>query len=192
MVDLLKRRGIFDDALVVFVGDHGEEFQDHGTVGHGPALYDETLRVPLLIKWPQSQPAAASTQPISQVDVAPTILDYLGLPAATRASGRSWLGDARERPRYAETYWGGAKRAVVYRNHKLIRRLQTAAEQVYGLARDPAERDDLAGSVDEKTREKLTAAMEDFPEPRADESFPSPRSRDAEETERLRSLGYIE
>ncbi len=95
MLDELDRRDFLDDTLVVFVSDHGEEFLDHGSHGHGATLYQEQIHVPLIIRLPDSLRAAAEhlvvdTQ-VQQIDIVPTILDAIGHPGLARTDGRSLL-----------------------------------------------------------------------------------------------------
>ncbi len=79
LVSHLKDRGLYDRALLVFLSDHGEEFFDHGAWGHGQSLYDELLRVPLIIKFPHSTYAGMEPGTIvSLVDVMPTLVDEMG------------------------------------------------------------------------------------------------------------------
>ncbi|MCC6847848.1 MAG: sulfatase [Deltaproteobacteria bacterium] len=75
----LQRLGVLDRTLVVLTSDHGEEFLDHGFVEHAWTLYDEVLRVPLVL-WPASAwPASAAERRAATVDLLPTILDALGI-----------------------------------------------------------------------------------------------------------------
>jgi choline-sulfatase len=89
----LKRRGLYDDSLIVFTSDHGEELFDHGGVTHGHTLFREVLEVPLIVKWPRgvSAPAGASGTPAQLLDVLPTVLDCAGLPRPPGLEGRSLL-----------------------------------------------------------------------------------------------------
>lgn len=71
--------------LVVLTADHGEGLLDHGFMGHGPILYEETLRVPLLFRWSEKIPAGSVIQgPVEIVDVVPTILGLAGIPPGER------------------------------------------------------------------------------------------------------------
>ncbi len=93
MLDELRSAGRFDDALIVVTSDHGDEFFEHGGRGHRHSLFDELLRVPLLVRLPAasavpSRPATVEEQ-VSLSDVAPTILDALGLPVPRSMDGRS-------------------------------------------------------------------------------------------------------
>lgn len=78
LVAQLKAQGLYDRTLIVFLSDHGEEFFDHGAWGHGHSLYDELLKVPLILKLPRSQHKGMSPDTIvSLVDVMPTLLDAM-------------------------------------------------------------------------------------------------------------------
>src|SRR6185503_11389660 len=77
----LKKRGLYDRALIVFLGDHGEEFLDHGQWTHGKSVFDELIRVPLLVKFPGGSGAGRRVSQQVQVgDVLPTVLESLDLP----------------------------------------------------------------------------------------------------------------
>jgi arylsulfatase len=90
----LRRLGLYDDALIVVTSDHGEAFFEHGVwVGHGLFLYENELRIPLILKLPREHGMAGlvSRALVSLVDVVPTILDALGLAAPAGIQGRSLL-----------------------------------------------------------------------------------------------------
>jgi len=78
LIQKLKQLDLYDRTLIIFTSDHGEEFYDHKSWGHGHQLYDESLKVPLLIKFPGSRFRGTKISNIvSLVDVMPTILDEL-------------------------------------------------------------------------------------------------------------------
>lgn len=82
-LDLLRLLNLYDDALVVFVADHGEEFAEHGSFGHGRTLFEEQLLVPLVVKFPRSKWAGRVVDAdVSTVDLVPTILEAAGVSAA--------------------------------------------------------------------------------------------------------------
>jgi arylsulfatase A-like enzyme len=89
LFDGLRERGFLRDGIVIVTADHGEEFREHGFLGHGTNLYDDQLRVPLLIQAPGGRPGVVIEEPVSLVDVAPTLLDLLGLDPEPRHEGRS-------------------------------------------------------------------------------------------------------
>lgn len=77
----LKARGLYEQALIVFLADHGEEFQDHGKWLHGRSVFDELIRIPLVVKFPGQRDAGRRVaQQVQSVDVLPTVLQELGLP----------------------------------------------------------------------------------------------------------------
>ena len=93
---LLRQRGLWDDTLVIVTSDHGEEFFDHGEKGHKKNLYQETVQVPLFVKYPRrvaAAPPAGSrdSRLVSLVDVVPTVLELAGAPAADPTHGYSLL-----------------------------------------------------------------------------------------------------
>ena len=77
----LRARGLYDDALVVFLGDHGEEFLDHGKWLHGRSVFEELIHVPLLVKFPGARDRGKRVaQQVQVVDVLPSVLVEMGLP----------------------------------------------------------------------------------------------------------------
>ena len=108
----LRDSGLAEETLVVVTADHGEEFREHGELGHGSNLYRPVLHVPLIIRNPGGKPAVVDG-PVSLLDVAPTIVDLAGeVPETLRGEGRSLATllekPERQKPRFlfAETIWG--------------------------------------------------------------------------------------
>jgi arylsulfatase len=88
----LRDRGLFDETMIVFLSDHGEEFLEHGKIGHGNSLYEELLHVPLIVRFPRGEHGARLVEkPVSLVDLLPTLADFSGLPLPDGISGRSLL-----------------------------------------------------------------------------------------------------
>jgi choline-sulfatase len=162
----LRRRGLWEDTVVVLVSDHGEEFFEHGGWEHGRSLHAEVLDVPLIVRFPglgEGRQVAALAQ---HVDLLPTLLAALGLPAPAGVEGRNLLahlpasgdaGDAGEGSgRAGETAWdpavysdldldGRTGTAVTTPVWRFIdRRGPTAAALLYARRQDPRERRDLA------------------------------------------------
>ncbi len=96
LLDELERRDIYQDSLVVFLSDHGEEFYEHGNWVHGKTLYTEMLDVPLIIKLPRAQGSSRVSQVAQHVDVLPTVLDVVGGALSQAIQGRSLLPLLRE------------------------------------------------------------------------------------------------
>lgn len=142
-----------EDAVVVFFSDHGEEFFEHDSVEHGHTLYDELLRVPLVLKAPGLGPSRIDT-PVSLLDVTPTLLDLLDIDPTGQLQGRSLVALARgdqasrdelsQRPLffggllYDDEAWGVRSPAGL----KWVARDGTQA--LYDLVSDPRETTNLA------------------------------------------------
>ena len=88
----LDAAGLAEKTLVIVVSDHGEEFFDHGNIGHRHTLYEEVVRVPMLLRLPRVLPAGAAVRgPVSLTDLLPTVLDILGLSPAPMRGASSFL-----------------------------------------------------------------------------------------------------
>jgi arylsulfatase A-like enzyme len=116
LIDTLKRQGVYDDSVVVVVGDHGEAFREHETIFHGNFPYDEVLHVPLVIKPPANDGTSETVSDIvSIVDIFPTVLDMLGIddrPACTQGQVLAPFAETpTDRPVYSETQLRGFKPA---------------------------------------------------------------------------------
>lgn len=96
ILDALERTGMAKHTLVVVLSDHGEEFFEHDGLGHRRTLYEEVVRIPLVLRLPEVLPSnAVVAGPVSLPDVLPTVLDVLGLPAMATPGGRSFLAAVR-------------------------------------------------------------------------------------------------
>ncbi|HEX2484706.1 MAG TPA: sulfatase [Myxococcota bacterium] len=151
LLDDLRARGLLGDALVVVTADHGEEFFEHGRKGHQKTLFDEVVRVPLVLHWPGRLPAGRVVpDQVRLVDLAPTLLAAAGVPAPAGVDGRDVLPLARGEPlapqdALLELYADGRdQRALRTRELKAYarrgRRGRPPAEVGYDLRVDPGER----------------------------------------------------
>jgi arylsulfatase A-like enzyme len=106
LITELERRGRFEDAMIVFLSDHGEGFKEHGRWRHGSTLFGEMLNVPLIIKYPGQTEGRRIERPVQHVDLLPTILETVALPIPEQVEGRSvgvarGDGDERRQPIYS-------------------------------------------------------------------------------------------
>lgn len=142
--DWLESEGIADDTLVVVTGDHGEAWGQHGQFAHGPTLYEEEVRVPLLLIHRSLAEKVGPNLPIvgSQIDIWATITDVCGLPFDPRWQGRSLLGGD-----------SGDRRAMLYRREglgvregrfKYLWDQDTKREWLFDVVADPEEKHNLA------------------------------------------------
>jgi arylsulfatase len=154
LLDLAHIRGMGDNAVVVFTSDHGEAFNEHGFLFHGRSNFDEVLRIPLLVRAP-GVVARRHDEPVSLVDVAPTISELLGLPGDALWSGFSLLTPDRERSVFSFN-WSDAESvpivSVVRSQLKLIASADVAQlamglyVSAYDLELDPGEQEDISAA----------------------------------------------
>ena len=147
--------------LVVLISDHGEEFQEHGKFLHDQ-LYEELLRVPLMVRFPTAR-AERIEERVSLIDLAPTLLDLLGIEAHRQFQGSTLLPVIEQRENRPLVYgekvvgssWGeeaaeetgrGIRAALIADDWKLI---STRARELYYLPEDPVEKRDLSGESPE-------------------------------------------
>jgi arylsulfatase A-like enzyme len=162
-LDELERQGRLDAALVVVTSDHGESFEK-GFLGHAGALTHDTLiRVPLVIKLPGQKLGQVVRTPVSQADLAPTLLDLAGAPALARAEGRSLRAALEGRPMEASPAFAmtmerqnrfqplaHGRFVVIDGDEKLTLTLDPPhadTTTLFNLAADPAEAHDLAAAM---------------------------------------------
>jgi len=175
--------------LVVVTADHGEGLGDHGELTHGLFAYEPTLRVPLLVWYPGIAPGR-DLRPAAHVDILPSVLAALGLPAVDGLPGRSlWTPPGGEPRRiYFEalaTYFNrgwAPLRGLVAGGHKAI---ALPIPELYDLAADAGESRNLVDAERRRYHELVAALPESPPWP------PGQRTIDGEEAARLRSLGYL-
>ncbi len=144
----LGDKGIFKDTAFVILNDHGEERGEHGRWGHGWTVGDVLYRSPLLMHFPGFFPAKTFEEVVEHVDVAPTIVDSLGISEMPDAQGRSLLPllhDA-ERPElapYSALLFGRPKqRAIRVGDYKLLVQANRT-EALYDMVREPAQKTDV-------------------------------------------------
>jgi arylsulfatase A-like enzyme len=146
----LEERGLWDRTLTVIHADHGEEFGEHGGTFHAATLYDETVRVPLLVHMPAQSGGRTVATPVSLFDLTPTLLDLVGAPSHAPFMGRSLRkaiegAQLAERPIIMECdRFAAHKRGYLRWPFKLILDHASHTAQLYALTTDPLERDNLA------------------------------------------------
>ncbi len=154
LFDSLKEAGLYDGALIVLTADHGEEFQEHGGWWHGQTLYEEQLRVPLIVKYPGGARAGTVVEEYARsLDIAPTAVDVAGLEIPAGWQGRSLWSDTAP-PAYLfaeEELEGNILRSVRQGPRKLIlanpgNPRGLPAEALFDLVLDPGEQQNRAKS----------------------------------------------
>ncbi|MCI0412002.1 tetratricopeptide repeat protein [bacterium] len=188
------------NTLLIVTSDHGESLGDHGENAHSFFIYDSTLHVPLLIRWPGKLPAAKQIEFQTRlVDLFPTILDLLNIPAPKKISGTSlkpWLStNATPEPdlySYCETFtpWlhFGWSRLLGIRSSKW-KYIEAPRPELYDLQRDPSEARNLY-SKDATPVRDLRKRLHDSGALKPAQSTGSMQDLDPETLEKLASLGY--
>lgn len=202
LLAFVDEQGLAEDTLIVLTSDHGEEFQEHGGLLHGRTQYEELLRVPLIVAGPGVPRGRVVEPTVGLIDLLPTVLARLGFAPPAHLDGLdlapSWSGgELPERPFFGEADHNNVvdgkpvvdiKRMVRLGHEKLhFDRLSTRT-QLFDLARDPREQDDLATRAPERVR-ALEALLARFVED-ARTSQSSGKQPSAADLELLRQLGY--
>lgn len=199
LVEGLRELGLYDEATVVLLSDHGEGLGDHGEEEHGILLYRESLQVPLVVKLPGGTRAGERVAaPVQLTDVTATLLELAGAPAPEGLVGHSLLAflgsrapeglDPDGRTLYSESFhprlrfgWSGLTSVVRGRHHYI----EGADRELYDLVADPAERNDRVRE-DRRTYAELRDALAGF-----EAELEPPFQEGSETREALAALGYL-
>lgn len=194
---------ITENSLVIITSDHGEAFYEHGRFGHYQALYDELLNVPLLVIAPHLKKDGKKdeiNQPISLIDIPPTIADFIGIKPLRDWCGKSllpYIEDSEmeaERVVYASCKLNEEKLLVSARDNrwKLIFNEVENSHTLYDIASDPSEKKDVK-SFYPKIMEKLRKEIDSFLLfVKKNRKKPIEVVETDEVTARLKALGYLE
>src|SRR5208337_3430303 len=209
LLRFLKEKGIYQNTVIVLCGDHGESLGEHGEKTHGFFIYNATMHVPLIIRLPENRlPENASARtiadPVSLVDLMPTVLGAVGLEVPSQVQGRSLLpqlrgkGDhddqaASDRVLYGETFlprihfnWSELRGSENTKYHFI----DAPRPELYDLVKDPGEVHNLftdKSAVAEEMRAKLVGLIRDYS---AGKELAEKTGLDPALMERLKSLGY--
>ena len=197
----LEEQGLVQDTLFALTSDHGEEFQEHGSVLHGRTQYQELLRVPWILAGPGVPAGRVLETPVHGVDVAPTLRALMGVAARAPMDGLDVSplfagGSLPERPFFAEADQNNKlagqqevdRKRMIRRGHeKLIEDDVEGRIELYDLALDPHERTDLSARDPERVRALREELRRFRAGSRGSESMNGPTE---EERRRLDAMGY--
>ena len=208
LIDGLKQRGLYDNTLIVFTADHGEEFHEHGGWWHGLSLYDEQIKVPLMLKLPGNAARGSYVNDLARhVDLAPTLAQFARL-----APDAKWQGQPLLTGQFASNnanvsfvhshldFEGIRLKSLRSFNRKLIlanegNKRDFAPEEFYDLGNDPGEQHNLADEADAEVLlfKNTLEKMDDFIQTGAVEAQAFDASDLSPELqEQLKSIGYGE
>ncbi len=194
LLDVIESRGETDRTLIVVTADHGEEFFEHGAKGHRNNLYDESLRVPLVVTGVAALGKRGLFEdPVSLVDVVPTLERSLDVPPSEEIQGIDLAGIANgevERAGVAAELHR-VKRAFVASRWKLLVDQESGREEIYALDSDPGEANDLRDSAKLPAADLVSGLEAAALDRWAPEGLPE-APIDAATEERLRALGYTD
>jgi arylsulfatase A-like enzyme len=218
----LRARDLYDRSLIIFTSDHGEEFAEHDPTSfydeHGHMLYEELLRVPLIIKLPNQEHAGRRVTPVVRmIDIMPTVLDVLGIAARDDSMQGSSLRPLWEKPgshpdRVAVSEslsLVNEKKSVRTERYKLILTIDAATVktrgrayvpeqprrvELYDLRRDPEEQRNLLNGQHDKEITRVAETLEQHLRKHVKACGPAVErvSLDAETVKSLRALGYLD
>jgi arylsulfatase A-like enzyme len=179
LLDQLRRRGRIENTLVIVTADHGEHFGDHELYGHGNSLYEPAILVPLIIWRSDATLRGVSNRMVSLTEIPATIAHEAAPDVQTPFPGETLArffppGSAtdQESPVHSEIakparwpacggrspVFRGSMRSVIWRGYKYIRN-GDGVEEIYQLAEDPAELNNLADSVSPQLRSELRSVL---------------------------------
>lgn len=194
----LRARGLFENTLLVVTADHGEELYEHRGLAHGHALWDEVIRVPLIVKFPKGRrPSGVGSrwEGVTQaVDLYPSLLAAVGLSSPGDLPGRDLFGEPSEGFALAGSLMG--ELALIRGNEKVVGIDGLANDvKLFDLKADPRERIDLASERPESVRsarEAVRRLAEAYPPGTLADGAAELENESPVELEVLRALGYVD
>ena len=194
LVRRLEERGLYRDALVILLSDHGEGLMDHGEMDHLILIYREVLQVPLIVKLPGGERAGERVAANAQLgDVAPTVHSLLGLERPAGSAGADLLGlgvGPGSGPRqivsesvYPRIHFGWSDLGSLVEGD--LHFIESPDPELFRLSEDPGERNNVIQEERAAAR-RMRAALAAI-----DRSLASPVESDTETRRRLESLGYL-
>ncbi len=205
LVDGLKKLGLYEKTAVVITSDHGEEFWEHGGFEHGHTLYDELIKIPMIMKLPSFLSPAKKIIPsqVRHIDIMPTLFDLFGITKPASFLGRSLIPyiqgkTQKDLTAFSEsTLYSNEQLSWRTGSYKLIYNLhsdkKTEAE-LYNCKNDPEEKENLYDKLPEKRREldrNLSQFYENMVKKVDKMSTPQIQNLSPRAIEALESLGYI-
>ncbi|MBP6875202.1 MAG: sulfatase [Candidatus Eisenbacteria bacterium] len=210
--DALKAQHMWDNTAIIVLADHGEEFFEHGEKGHKKNLYTESVRIPLIIKYPKGVGVGRDARLASQVDIFPTILELAHAQSDQPNQGLSLLGPVppSSRTAYMELLtanffpkrgggfearevknWYGARQG----DYQLIVQAEAERRELYNMRADPGQRTNIFGQEGTPSNMLISLLQEGAEQDLAIAKvygISTEAKLDESALENLRSLGYVQ
>jgi len=207
MVEGLRSQGVYENTLIVVLADHGEEFWDHGSVGHGHSIYNELVHTPLFVRCPGSVSRGTRySEVLSTAGLVPTITDVLGVDSLPGVEGASWApfleGNAMSRPRIGVSDFLYRKKSIRVGPYHWLTNGRDG--KLFDVLIDPREKKNLAAShpiawAFARKSFGLFYGASDKPQWWLDETGDSREKLDSEEADidselqkQLEAMGYVD
>ncbi len=204
IIETLEEMGVLDNTIVAVTADHGDEFFEHGRKGHRMTLFEEVVRIPLIIRYPPKVPAGVRVKPQARLmDVGPTILSLAGVPSppgfGPQPAGEMyrprdltpWMERRPVQPKIISfgdlhsELWSVRTERV-----KMVLFMEGDYEMLYDLHKDPTEQKNIAGAQPGAV-DLLKERLLSFANPEDAPILARPHQEDEKQLENLRRLGYI-
>jgi arylsulfatase A-like enzyme len=185
-----------EETIVVVTADHGEALFEHGFLGHNTQLYEESIRIPLLIRGPGVAPRRVFDL-VELIDLTPTMAELAGVETE-HFQGRSLIPALAGRPlekklAFSRTLWAKPRYSVRSERYKLIWDTRTGGTELYDLTSDPGERTHLESRVREGyLKEEILLWYREQERLKAQEPAPDDAILSEEDRRRLESLNYVD
>jgi arylsulfatase A-like enzyme/Flp pilus assembly protein TadD len=196
LIARLRAAALYDQSTIVLLADHGEGLGDHGEQEHGMFLYQETTHVPFIVKLPGQHEHRQVSAPVQHIDLAPTLLDLVGIAAPASLHGRSLKAALTGTATLPDT--GIYAEALYSRYHfgwselysltdSRYRLIRAPRDELFDLQRDPKESTSIAGERPQ-VRQAMRGALEQLI---GSTSIAAPAAVSDEDRQRLSALGYV-
>jgi arylsulfatase A-like enzyme len=190
----LKEEGVYDNSLIVVTADHGDEFLEHGSVDHAHTLFDELLRVPLMIRFPKGEHRGVVNAQVQTIDLLPTFLDFCEIELDPHIMGHSLLSYKHGANGYQQFPVFSERADLISmrtEKYKYIYNTESKTGELYDLQHDPRESKNLADE-ELKTAAQMQNEILRWAEiTRKAMTDQSGVKVDEKSVKELRSLGYI-
>ena len=192
----LEDQGLWDEVIVAIISDHGDTFQEHGTLFH-EQIYAPVARIPMLIRFPGAEHAGRYSEVVEAIDLMPTLLDAVDVQPPPNIHGQSLVpvvqGEAGDGIAITESPFRGRRLAAANRRVRIVHTKKSGESELFRYRDDPLEQKDVIWEHKQDS-ERLLSLLERWEQRTSAFQFPKATSEplDEETIEQLRTLGYID